>query len=273
MIQFRKMHGLGNDFMVVDAINQSFHPDVAVIRKLADRRLGIGFDQLLLVERALTFDIDFQFTIFNADGSKVTQCGNGARCFARFVFEKGLTDKRKMLVSTQSTKMTLDLVRNDYVSVDMGEPIFIVEKIPVQQGVTTFSFEGEEYTFCPIGMGNPHAIIWLPHVEDIDIEPLAGAMQSSEIFPDSVNVGFAQKVSDSVIKLRVYERGAGETYACGSGACAAVVSGIQKKILSANVAVELRGGRLDICWNGIGQSVIMSGEATNVYDGTIDCAN
>ncbi|PKE28238.1 diaminopimelate epimerase [Rahnella sp. AA] len=272
-MQFSKMHGLGNDFMVVDAVTQNVYFSPELIRRLSDRHRGVGFDQLLVVEPPYDPELDFHYRIFNADGSEVAQCGNGARCFARFVRIKGLTNKRDIRVSTQTGRMVLTVTEDEEVQVNMGEPVFEPQQIPFRAAKPekTYILRAEERTvFCgAVSMGNPHCVLQVEDVLTADVEILGPVLESHERFPERVNVGFMQIVSPESIKLRVYERGAGETQACGSGACAAVAVGIQQGLLAEEVQVELPGGSLDIRWKGPGHPLYMTGPATHVYDGFI----
>ncbi|ENO8810526.1 diaminopimelate epimerase [Photobacterium damselae] len=272
-INFSKMHGLGNDFMVVDAVTQNvfFSPDM--VRRLADRHRGIGFDQLLIVEPPYDPETDFHYRIFNADGSEVEQCGNGARCFARFVSMKGLTNKYHISVSTKAGKMLLKLENDDQVTVNMGVPIFDPAKIPFRanQAEKTYILRaGDQTVFCgAASMGNPHCVTVVDDVLTADVETLGPLLESHERFPERVNVGFMQIISRSEVKLRVYERGAGETQACGSGACAAVAIGRQQGLLDEEVTVSLPGGDLRIRWNGNGSNLFMTGPVAHVFDGQV----
>ncbi|KPZ72351.1 MULTISPECIES: diaminopimelate epimerase [Shewanella] len=273
MIQFTKMHGLGNDFMVVDGVTQNvfFSPDQ--IRRLADRNFGIGFDQLLLVEPPYDPDLDFHYRIFNADGGEVEQCGNGARCFARFVRNKGLINKYKIRVSTSSGKMTLRLERDGNVTVNMGVPVTEPGKIPfrAKRPEKTYLLQTPKQTFLcgAISMGNPHCVLEVDNVDTADVEEIGQMLTKHERFPKGVNVGFMQVVDRGHIKLRVYERGAAETLACGTGACAAVAIGILQNKLDRQVKVDLPGGRLTINWEGEGKPLWMTGPAEHVFDGQI----
>ena len=272
-MQFSKMHGLGNDFMVVDAVTQNVFFSPELIRRLADRHLGVGFDQLLVVEPPYDPDLDFHYRIFNADGSEVSQCGNGARCFARFVRLKGLTNKRDIRVSTANGRMVLSVTEDDLVRVNMGEPNFEPSQVPFRanKAEKTYIMRAAEQTvLCGVvSMGNPHCVIQVDDVQTAAVETLGPVLESHERFPERANIGFMQVVSRSHIRLRVYERGAGETQACGSGACAAAAVGIQQGLLGEEVRVELPGGRLDIAWKGAGHPLYMTGPATHVYDGFI----
>ncbi|WP_261885008.1 diaminopimelate epimerase [Vibrio pomeroyi] len=272
---FSKMHGLGNDFMVVDCITQNifFSPDL--IRRLADRHTGVGFDQLLVVEAPYDPETDFHYRIFNADGSEVEQCGNGARCFARFVRMKGLTNKYSINVSTKKGKMVLKIEENDLITVNMGIPEFEPGKIPfkAKQPEKTYILRTDVHTlFCgAVSMGNPHVVTVVDDVDTADVDTLGPLLESHERFPERVNAGFMQVVNREEVRLRVYERGAGETKACGSGACGAVAVGITQGLLAENVKVRLPGGDLHISWQGPGKPLFMTGPATHVFDGQLSC--
>ncbi|SJN56280.1 diaminopimelate epimerase [Vibrio ruber] len=272
---FSKMHGLGNDFMVVDCITQNIFFSPELIRRLADRHTGVGFDQLLLVEAPYDPETDFHYRIFNADGSEVEQCGNGARCFARFVRLKGLTNKYSIHVSTKKGKMILSVEDDNQITVNMGVPEFEPAKIPfkAKQSEKTYILRIAEQTlFCgAVSMGNPHVVTTVDDVDTADVDHLGPLLESHERFPERVNAGFMQVVSPNEIRLRVYERGAGETQACGSGACAAVAVGIIQEQLAEDVTVHLPGGLLKICWKGPGHPLYMTGPATHIFDGQIAC--
>lgn len=280
ILEFCKMHGLGNDFLVTDQISQRTHFTPELIQALSNRRTGVGFDQLLIVDYPDRKDIDFNYRIFNADGSEVENCGNGVRCLARFVHERKLTGKKQIRVATNNIDMTLELVRPDWVKVNMGKPILELERIPVNSQLLSESdfpntFKAKlpeigEVCFTTSSMGNPHATLV---VDDIDQAPVKqwGAIieQSNAIFPNRVNVGFMQIISPESIKLRVFERGVGETQACGTGACAAVVAGQLIGKLAEQVEVHLPGGVLDIQFNGH-DDLFMTGHAAHVYRGKIN---
>ncbi|AYO10769.1 diaminopimelate epimerase [Vibrio campbellii] len=272
---FSKMHGLGNDFMVVDCITQNVFFSQDLIRRLADRHTGVGFDQLLVVEAPYDPETDFHYRIFNADGSEVEQCGNGARCFARFVRLKGLTNKYSISVSTKKGKMILDVEDDGEVTVNMGEPEFEPSKIPFkakQKEKTYIMRTGDKTLFCgAVSMGNPHVVTVVDDVDTAEVETLGPLLESHERFPERVNAGFMQIVDRNNIRLRVYERGAGETQACGSGACGAVAVGILQGLLDENVKVSLPGGDLRISWEGPGKPLFMTGPATHVFDGQLSC--
>ncbi|XP_055301679.1 diaminopimelate epimerase-like [Sitodiplosis mosellana] len=267
------MHGLGNDFIVIDAISQSIYLSSEVIRQLADRYTGIGFDQLLLVESPQSRDLDFHYRIFNADGGEVAQCGNGARCFARFVRHKGLTNKREIRASTTNGRMVLEITDDEQVVVNMGKPIFEPARVPfkAQKAEKQYILKTTEHCLLcgVVSMGNPHCVIQVESVENASVALLGPELTNHERFPEKANVGFMEIVNRSHIRLRVYERGVGETKACGSGACAAVAIGIQRELLNEEVRVELTGGSLKICWKGSGHSLYMTGSATHVFDGVI----
>ena len=268
------MHGLGNDFVVFDAILQDLRLRPEQLRFIADRHFGIGCDQILLVERATLADADFRYRIFNADGGEVQQCGNGARCFVRFVHDHGLTDKSEIRVETASGIIVPRLEADGSVTVNMGVPRLEPAEIPfiAQSRALTYALEvaGGSVEISAVSMGNPHAV---QVVADVDTAPVAQQgplIEQHARFPERVNAGFMQVIDRSHIKLRVFERGTGETLACGTGACAAVVAGIARGLLDAAVTVTTRGGDLHIRWNGEGQPVWMTGPATTVFEGTIN---
>lgn len=277
MLHFAKMHGLGNDFMVVDLVTQRARLNEARIRALADRRFGIGFDQLLLVEPPTRPEMDFRYRIFNADGSEVENCGNGARCFARFVLDQRLTTRRDIAVQTAGGDLHLRVTRSNQVRVEMGRPQFEPDRIPFQAPTPASRYEievktegrDEHVTLDALALGNPHAIIDVASVADAPVARLGPAIESHPRFPRRVNVGFMEIVSPGAIRLRVFERGVGETLACGTGACAAVVSGIRRGLLTSPVAVTLPGGELHIEWAGGERPVVMTGPAERVFDGRL----
>jgi len=273
LIHFSKMHGLGNDFMVIDNITQNVFFSKEKILSLADRHFGIGFYQLLLIEPPYYPEQDFHYRIFNSDGSEVAQCGNGARCFARFVRNKGLINRNKISVSTKSGRMILYLEKDGNVTVNMGKPNFVPENIPFianKQENTYIIRENEQTFFCGVvSLGNPHCVIEVEDIDNIDIENIGPLLGKHERFVEGVNVGFMQIINKNEIKLRVYERGAGETLACGSGACAAVAIGQIQKKLGQDVKVILLGGELKIRWQGDDSMLKMTGPAQHVYDGQI----
>lgn len=273
-LKFTKMHGLGNDFVVLDATRVPLSLSVDELRLLADRHFGVGCDQILQVEPARTADTDFYYRIFNADGGEVEQCGNGARCFVRYVHNKALTQKTRIRVGTLSGVIEPTLEADGQVTVDMGAPIFEPALIPFvarEQALTyELTIDKKLIIINSLSMGNPHAVQVVPDVVKADVETEGPLIESHPRFPKRVNAGFMQVVSRSTIRLRVYERGAGETLACGTGACAAVVAGIQRGLLDARVRVTTRGGDLGISWAGEGSPVMMTGPAITVYDGEMD---
>lgn len=267
------MHGLGNDFVVIDAINQQISLTNSQIREIADRKFGVGCDQLLLVEKPRSAGVDFRYRIFNADGSEVEQCGNGARCFARFVKEKGLTEKREIPVETKNGNIIL-ILKGDDVTVNMGAPNLAPESLPFtakeQQATYQIEVEGENIEISAVSMGNPHAVTLASDVSSAPVLWLGPKIEKHELFPNRVNAGFMQVVDRENIKLRVFERGCGETLACGTGACAAVVAGITRGLLDSNVNVTLPGGKLVISWEGGDTPVMMTGPATVVFEGVME---
>lgn len=272
-LQFTKMHGAGNDFVVLDLISQNFKLRPRHVRRLADRHLGVGCDQVLVVEAPQNPDIDFRYRIFNADGEEVEQCGNGARCFARFVREKKLTNKRVITVETAAGVLELRVRNRSDVEVNMGIPEFEPARIPFKAAARAPSYtlrvNGEDLEIGALAIGNPHAITRVKNVRKAAIETLGPAIEGHADFPNRVNAGFMEVVSDRRIRLRVYERGVGETLACGSGACAAVAYGNMRGWLRETVTVELPGGKLSITWTGEGQPVLMTGPTEMVFEGTI----
>lgn len=274
VIQFTKMHGLGNDFVVIDAISQSINLSAEQIRNVADRHFGVGCDQLLLVEKATDPRAEFRYRIFNADGGEVEQCGNGARCFAIFVRERGLTKNTIIPVETAGGLIQLS-VKQDQVTVDMGIPNFQPESLPFivenQQESYNLMVNGTEYAIGAVSMGNPHAVIHTDDINNIDVQGIGATIEDHPQFPKRVNVGFIQILNRKEIRLRVYERGAAETLACGTGACAAVAVGRLHGELDEEVTVRLKGGDLQIHWQGEGQKLLMTGPATTVFQGKINC--
>jgi diaminopimelate epimerase len=273
-LTFTKMHGLGNDFVVIDAIRQQVSLTTEEVRFLAHRRFGIGCDQVLLVEAPQSGQADFRYRIFNADGGEVEQCGNGARCFARFVLDEGLTDKTEIRVETASGIIVLQVQKDDQITVDMGIPVLEPLDIPFQAKQKAIAYDldvqGQHLEIAAISMGNPHAVLQVENVHTAPVNELGTLIEAHPRFPNRVNVGFMEIVDSSLIRLRVFERGAGETMACGTGACAAVVAGRLQGMLDETVRVELPGGQLVISWAGPGQSVMMTGPATHVFRGTIE---
>jgi len=268
-LNFTKMHGLGNDFIVINNLNDTFNQNLINIPKLANRHTGIGFDQLLIVDSSERADIDFKYRIFNADGKEVQQCGNGARCFALYVFEKKLTSKRKLNVETLNG--VIELIINDAssVTVNMGEPEFTPSKIPANFDNQHKKYLINSTEIGALSMGNPHAVIIANNIDNLEIEMTAKDIQNSSYFPESVNVGFMQINSPNNISLRVFERGVGETQACGTGACAAVVFGVENNLLDNKVRVSLPGGNLEISYEK-GSDVLMTGPAQFVFEGSVE---
>jgi diaminopimelate epimerase len=276
-IEFTKMHGLGNDFVVIDAISQDVALTDIQVRFIADRHFGIGCDQLLLVERPRLAGAEFRYRIYNADGGEVQQCGNGARCFARFVHDKGMTQSKSIPVETTAGMIYLILEADGQVTVDMGVPSFEPESLPFEaddllQDETEYHqlmVNGEKYAIGAVSIGNPHAVLLVDSVDQAPVETLGAAIESHERFPERVNVGFMEIMNRSRIRLRVFERGAGETQACGTGACAAVAVGVHNSLLDHAVQVELKGGDLMIRWPGDNKPLLMTGPAQTVYKGNI----
>jgi diaminopimelate epimerase len=297
LLNFTKMQGAGNDFVVVDGFSAPVSLTSAQIKKIANRNFGVGCDQLLIVEKTTLPNVDFKYRIFNADGNEVAQCGNGARCFVRFVVDKGLTRKREILVETASGLLTLTLQSDNQVTVNMGAPRFEPAEIPFiaphrektyalqPQGLSPQNIPAEAGYSCVkpnihapsqpsmqlavVSMGNPHAVSIVDNIETANVAGLGPLIESHKNFPERVNAGFMQIINAHDIKLRVYERGAGETLSCGTGACAAVVSGIQLGLLQSPVDVNTRGGKLQVAWAGEGKPVMMTGPATTVFEGQI----
>ncbi len=280
-IEFTKMHGLGNDFMVINAISQNISLASEQIRFLSNRHTGIGFDQLLLIENSDKPEVDFRYRIYNADGGEVEQCGNGARCFARFVRDEGLTNKTEITVITKTGIITLKVASDESVTVDMDKPTLHPENIPFKCDKKSLTYQlkidinsaENVVEFCAVSMGNPHAVIVVDDINTAPVEAIGEALQAHRSFPQSVNVGFMQIHDKDNISLRVYERGVGETQACGTGACAAVVAGRLLGVLDENVRVNLLGGELSISWSGSAQGfdhpVMMTGPTATVFKGII----
>ena len=267
------MHGLGNDFVVIDGINQTITLSTEQIRFIADRRFGVGCDQLLLVERPQTEQAEFRYRIFNADGGEVQQCGNGARCFARFVTDQGLTRSQEIPVETAGGLIILKLEDNGEVTVNMGVPRFAPQSLPfiAEAQSNLYALETREgvINIAAVSMGNPHAVLQVDDVDSANVAQLGPEIESHPRFPERVNVGFMQILSADAIRLRVYERGAEETLACGTGACAAVAAGRLQGKLGDSVKVSLPGGELVIRWQGEDEPLFMTGPATRVFEGKI----
>lgn len=279
LLRFTKMHGLGNDFVLLDLISQSVQIRPDQIRQLSDRRLGIGFDQLLVVEPPDDPAMDFKYRIFNADGSEAEQCGNGARCFMRFVRDRGLTTKAQIHLETSTGIIECRLEKDGNITVDMGPPVLLPERIPFIADKPQILYElkvdmplcstGATVTLAAVSMGNPHAVLRVDNVDTAPVGQLGPAIEKHERFPNRVNVGFMEVTGRDRIRLRVFERGVGETRACGSGAAAAVVAGRLQGLLDEKVAVTLPGGTLSIAWAGDSAPVLVTGPACRVYEGRL----
>lgn len=273
-LKFSKMHGLGNDFVVLDGVRQSVALTPEQLCYLADRHFGVGCDQILLVEKPSRPDVDFRYRIFNADGGEVEQCGNGARCFVRFVHEQGLTDKREIRVETLKGLISPRLEGDGNVTVDMGVPSFLPADIPFLADddviIHLLDVADETLETSVVSMGNPHAVQVVDSVDSAPVGEHGPLIERHPRFPQRVNAGFMQIVDRHAIKLRVYERGSGETMACGTGACAAVVAGIRRGLLDSPVRVTTRGGDLSIAWGGADRPVLMTGPAVTVFTGEIE---
>jgi len=276
-LTFTKMHGLGNDFAVVDLLTQRAKLSPAQIAALADRHRGIGFDQLLVVEPPQHPEADFRYRIFNTDGSEAEQCGNGARCFARFVVDRGLTKKHTLVLEVPRGTITATLQDQGWVEVDMGAPSFALDAYPVTfgaraqaQGLSVeLSTDAGPATLTLVSMGNPHGVVFVPSVADAPVATLGAALQAHEAFPESLNVGFCEVVDRKHLRLRVFERGVGETQACGSGACAAVAAAREQGWIGDEVTVTLPGGDLRLRWQGPGTPLMMAGPTAFVYEGQV----
>lgn len=272
-LKFTKMHGTGNDFVVIDATVDAVLLSAEQIRHIADRHFGVGCDQLLLVEPASRADAEFRYRIYNADGGEVEQCGNGARCFARYVYDQGLTARKNIPVETVRGLIHLQLESDDRVTVDMGPPNFDPESLPFDASGAPEYHElvvnGEKYAIGAVSVGNPHAVLLVESVDEAPVTTLGAVIERHQRFPQRVNVGFMEIVDRHRIRLRVFERGVGETLACGSGACAAVAVGVRNRLLDHEVTAELKGGDLSIRWTGEGHTLYMTGPAETVYQGQI----
>ena len=279
LLRFTKMHGLGNDFVLLDLISQDISIRESQIRQLADRRLGVGFDQLLIVEPPDDPEMDFKYRIFNADGTEAEQCGNGARCFLRFVRDRGLTTKTQIKLETNTGTIECKLLEDGNICVDMGSPVLRPDKIPflAEQAQILYDLSihlphcktETNLNISTVSMGNPHAVVVVDEADTAPVRQVGTIIENHNRFPERVNVGFMQVVSRNKIILRVFERGVGETNACGTGACAAVVAGRLQGLLDEKVEVSLRGGKLEITWPGDDAPVMMTGPATRVYEGRL----
>lgn len=279
-LHFTKMHGIGNDFIVLDHTKSPFQLTKEIIQSLSHRQLGIGCDQLLVVENSTLKDVDFKYRIFNQDGNEVEQCGNGARCFYRFVKDKHLTDKASIRVETKSDVIELTEDDEHMIEVNMGEPIFNPKLIPfisdTEKNEYSISIDLPDQkgliNIAALSMGNPHAVITVEDINKAHVKILGAYLESHALFPKRVNVGFMEIVTPHHIRLRVFERGVGETLACGTGACAAAVSGIKRQLLSTPVKVDMTGGSLSIDWKGDTNPVMMKGPAVTIFEGHIEIA-
>lgn len=274
LLKFTKMHGAGNDFVMLDGVRQDIELSPEQLRMLADRHFGVGCDQILIVEKAVDKEADFHYRIFNADGGEVEQCGNGARCFLRFVHDQKLTAKREIVVETRGGLISPRLEQDGRVTVNMGAPVFEPALVPFEGGSGAASeplmVAGETLDISALSMGNPHAVQVVDDIESAPVEKLGPMIEHHPRFPKRVNAGFMQVMDRHSLRLRVYERGAGETLSCGTGACAAVVAGIRRGLLDSPVSVATRGGVLTIAWEGNGQPVQMTGPAITVFAGEIN---
>lgn len=273
LLRFTKMHGLGNDFMVLDLVTQHAHIQPKHVRQWGDRHTGVGFDQLLIVEPPSRPDVDFRYRIFNADGSEVEQCGNGARCFARFVIDKRLTAKKRIRVETKNSVIELNVRSDGQITVDMGAPRLLPAEIPFVAPEAALAYEvevgGQTVELAAVSMGNPHGVLRVDNVDTAPVHALGAQLEIHPRFPQKANIGFLQIVDAHHARLRVWERGCGETQACGTGACAAAVAGIRQGWLQSPVQISLPGGSLSIEWAGPGQPVLMTGPALRVFEGQV----
>lgn len=273
LLRFTKMHGLGNDFMVIDLVSQHAHIQPKHVRQWSDRHTGVGFDQLLIVEPPTRPDVDFCYRIFNADGSEVEQCGNGARCFARFVLDKRLTAKKRIRVETKNSIIELNVRPDGQITVDMGAPRLLPAEVPflAEQAALAYPVEvdGQTVELAALSMGNPHGVLRVAELDSAPVAHLGPQLETHPRFPQKANIGFLQVIDRHQARLRVWERGCGETRACGTGACAAAVAGIRQGWLDSPVRIELPGGALSIEWRGEGQPVLMTGPALRVFEGQV----
>jgi len=273
LMKFTKMHGLGNDFVVIDAVTQNVRVSASMVKRLANRSMGIGCDQVLVIEPPSDSNIDFNYRIFNQDGGEVEQCGNGARCLARYVKDRQLTGKNPIRVKTMNRVMTLELMDNKLVRVDIGVPQFEPSEIPFETDQRALLYpidvDGKSYEIAAVSIGNPHAVLQVDDIDNAPVSELGAKLESHPRFPNKVNVGFMQIVDRENINLRVFERGVGETRACGSGACAAAVAAMQRELVDSSVTVHLTGGDLRINWRGSSEPILMTGPAVSVFHGRI----
>ncbi|MGB0444814.1 MAG: diaminopimelate epimerase [Porticoccaceae bacterium] len=271
--RFTKMHGLGNDFVVLDAVRQSIRLNADIIKRIADRNLGIGCDQVLVIEPPTDRNIDFNYRIFNCDGSEVEQCGNGARCIGRYIKDQQLSGKKTLRIKTKNRVMEITTTTKNMITANMGEPSFIPADIPLdseqQNDLYSIDINNSSLKIAALSVGNPHAVLQVDNIDQADVETIGSLIQKHSLFPESVNVGFMQIIDRQNLALRVYERGVGETQACGSGACAAAVAAIKQGLVDKTIEIKLLGGKLTIEWQGEGQPILMTGPAETVFHGKI----
>ena len=271
--RFTKMHGLGNDFVVLDAVRQSIRLNADIIKRIADRNLGIGCDQVLVIEPPTDRNIDFNYRIFNCDGSEVEQCGNGARCIGRYIKDQQLSGKKTLRIKTKNRVMEITTTTKNMITANMGEPSFIPADIPLdseqQNDLYSIDINNSSLKIAALSVGNPHAVLQVDNIDQADVETIGSLIQKHSLFPESVNVGFMQIIDHQNLALRVYERGVGETQACGSGACAAAVAAIKQGLVDKTIEIKLLGGKLTIEWQGEGQPILMTGPAETVFHGKI----
>ena len=271
--RFTKMHGLGNDFVVLDAVRQSVRLTTDIIKRMADRNLGIGCDQVLVIEPPTDRNIDFNYRIFNCDGSEVEQCGNGARCIGRYIKDQQLSGKKTLRIKTKNRVMEITTTTKNMITANMGEPSFIPADIPLdseqQNDLYSIDINNSSLKIAALSVGNPHAVLQVDNIDQADVETIGSLIQKHSLFPESVNVGFMQIIDHQNLALRVYERGVGETQACGSGACAAAVAAIKQGLVDKTIEIKLLGGKLTIEWQGEGQPILMTGPAETVFHGKI----
>lgn len=271
--RFTKMHGLGNDFVVLDAVRQSVRLTTDIIKRMADRNLGIGCDQVLVIEPPTDRNIDFNYRIFNCDGSEVEQCGNGARCIGRYIKDQQLSGKKTLRIKTKNRVMEITTTTKNMITANMGEPSFIPADIPLdseqQNDLYSIDINNSSLKIAALSVGNPHAVLQVDNIDQADVETIGSLIQKHSLFPESVNVGFMQIIDRQNLALRVYERGVGETQACGSGACAAAVAAIKQGLVDKTIEIKLLGGKLTIEWQGEGQPILMTGPAETVFHGKI----
>jgi len=272
-IRFTKMHGLGNDFVVLDAVRQSIRLTTDIIKRIADRNLGIGCDQVLVIEPPTDRNIDFNYRIFNCDGSEVEQCGNGARCIGRYIKDQQLSGKKILRIKTKNRVIEITTTTKNMITANMGEPSFIPTDIPLdseqQNDLYSIDINNSSLKISALSVGNPHAVLQVDNIDQADVETIGSLIQKHSLFPESVNVGFMQIIDRQNLALRVYERGVGETQACGSGACAAAVAAIKQGLVDKTIEIKLLGGKLTIEWQGEGQPILMTGPAETVFHGKI----